>query len=98
MHNFKDLGIKPKVNAFTGEKIKVKNVLNVSIQVLDFKLEPSKQKPGTEFLTLQIEKAGDKRIVFTGSRVLIEQIKQVPADRFPFSTTIKGDNDYYEFT
>jgi len=52
----------------------------------------------TQLLTLQIEKSGEKRIVFTGSTVMIDQIKRVPTDRFPFETVIKGDNDYYEFT
>ncbi len=98
MNNFKDFNIKPKINAFVGDKIKVKNLLNVAILILDFKVEPSKQKIGTQLLTLQIEKSGDKRIVFTGSTVLIDQINQVPKSNFPFVTTIKGDNDYYEFT
>jgi hypothetical protein len=98
MHNFKEFNIKPKINAFVGEKIQVQKLFNLSITVLGFKVEPSKQKKGTELLTLQIEKGGEKRIVFTGSIVMIDQIKRVPEDKFPFTTTIKGDNDYYEFT
>ncbi|HMG93211.1 MAG TPA: hypothetical protein VK589_24310 [Chryseolinea sp.] len=98
MNSFKDFDIKPNINAFVGDKIPVKKLFNVPITVLEFKLEPSKQKPGTELLTLQIEKSGEKRVVFTGSTVLIDQIKRVPENKFPFVTTIKGDNDYYEFT
>lgn len=98
MNNFKDFNIKPNINAFVGDKIKVKNLINAAITVLDFKTEPSKQKPGTELLTLQIEKGGEKRIVFTGSVVLLDQIKRVPKNSFPFETIIKGDNEYYEFT
>lgn len=98
MHNFKDFNIKPRINAFVGEKIQVQKLFNLPIRVLGFKIEPSKQKQGTELLTLQIEKSGEKRIVFTGSTVLIDQIKRVPDDKFPFQATIKGDNDYYEFT
>lgn len=98
MHNFKDFDIKPKINAFVGDKIQAKKLLNVEIKVLGFKIEPSKQKPGTELLTIQIEKSGDRRIVFTGSTVLIDQIRRVPNTNFPFITTIKGDNDCYEFT
>lgn len=98
MHNFREFNIKPRINAFVGEKIQVQKLFNLPITVLAFKLEPSKQKKGTEFLTLQIEKSGEKRIVFTGSVVLIDQIKRVPENSFPFVTTIKGDNDYYEFT
>lgn len=98
MNNFKDFNIKPRINNFVGEKIQVQKLFNLPIKVLAFKVEPSKQKKGTELLTLQIEKADEKRIVFTGSTVLIDQIKRVPDDKFPFKATIKGDNDYYEFT
>jgi len=98
MNNFKDFNIKPRINAFVGDKISVQKLFNLEIKVLAFKLEPSKQKKGTDLLTLQIEKSGEKRIVFTGSTVLIDQIKRVSDDKFPFKTTIKGDNDYYEFT
>lgn len=97
MHNFKDFNIKPKLTAFVGEKIQVQKLFNLPIKVLEFKVEPSKKNDG-ELLTLQIEKGGEKRIVFTGSTILIQMIKKVPEDKFPFMTTIKGDNDYYEFT
>jgi hypothetical protein len=98
MYSFKDFDIKPKINAFVGDKIPVKKILNMEIKVLDYKIEPSTQKQGTECLTLQIEKSGERRIVFTGSKILKDQIICVPKDKFPFTTTIKGDNDYYEFT
>ncbi len=98
MNNFQDFNIKARVNSFVGEKIQVQKLFNISIKVLSFRVEPSKQKKDTELLTLQIEKSGEKRIVFTGSKVLIDQIKRVPDDKFPFTTTIRGDNDYYEFT
>lgn len=98
MHSFKEFGIKPNTNNFVGEKIQIQRVLNQSIKVLSFKISPSKQKANTELLTLQIEKSGDKRVIFTGSSVLIDQIKQVPREGFPFETIIKKDNEYYEFT
>ncbi|WP_340074506.1 hypothetical protein [Leptobacterium sp. I13] len=98
MNNFKDFNIKPKTATFVGEKIQVLRLFNIPIKILDFKIEPSKKKEGTELLTLQIEKRGEKRVVFTGSTVLIQMIRKVPEDKFPFITTIKGDNDYYEFT
>lgn len=98
MKSFKDFDIKPRVSTFVGEKIQVQKLFNLTIKVLAFKVEPSKQKSGTELLTLQIEKGGEKRVVFTGSTVLIDQIKRVPENGFPFTTVIKGDNEYYEFT
>lgn len=98
MNSFKDFDIKPRVNPFVGEKIKVEKIFNVPIKVLGFKIEPSKQKPGTDLLTIQIEKKDEKRIIFTGSTVLMDQIQRVPKDKFPFEATIVGENDYYEFT
>ncbi len=98
MYKFSDLDIKPEVKVFTGDKIAAKKILNVEIRVLEFKIEPSKVKAGTDCLYLQIEKGGEKRVVFTGSTILMGQIRRVPQEKFPFITTIKGDNDYYEFT
>jgi len=98
MNQFKDLDIKPKINSFVGDKLKVRSLFNQPITILDFKVEPSTAKPGTDCLTLQIEKSGEKRVVFTGSKVLIDQINRVSKDKLPLVTTIKGDNDYYEFT
>jgi len=98
INKFSDFNILPNITSFVGDKIQVQKLFNLPITVIDFKIEPSKQKTGTDLLTLQIEKSGEKRIVFTGSVVLIDQIKRVPKNAFPFITTIKGDNDYYEFT
>ncbi len=97
MNNFNDFNIVTQVKKFIGDKIPIKKVLNQTISILDYKVEPSKLKEGTECLHLQIEKSGEKRIIFTGSKNMIEQIKQVPGGKFPFTTVIK-ENDYYEFT
>jgi hypothetical protein len=99
MNNFKDFGIKPKVNSFVGDKIAVKKILNTQVKVLDFKIVPSTAKPGTECLTIQIERpSGEKRVIFTGSTGLREQIRQVPKEKLPFTTTIVEENECYEFT
>lgn len=97
MIKFKDLNI-PTLNRFTGEKISVKKLLNTEIKVTAFEFRPSKKKEGTEYLALQIELNGDKRVVFSGASGLKEQIRYVQKEKLPFLTTIKGDNDYYEFT
>lgn len=98
MNKFKDFNIQPKINSFIGDKIAVKKLFGTEIKVHAFKIEPSKKKEGTDLLTLQIEKGGDMRVVFTGSKVLMDQIRRVPEDRFPFLTTIIGDNERFEFT
>jgi hypothetical protein len=98
MRKFSEFNIQPNITSFVGEKIQVQKLFNLPITVIDFKIEPSKQKKDTQLLTLQIQKGSEKRIVFTGSIVLIDQIKRVPKNEFPFETVIRGDNDYYEFT
>lgn len=98
MNQFKDFGIKPELKNFTGDKMPIKRVFNTPIKVLDFKIENSKHKENTRCLTLQIEYKDEKRIIFTGSTVLIQQIENVTKDKFPFTTTISNKNEYYEFT
>lgn len=98
MNNFSELGIKEKpLKHLVGDKVHINQILNVAISVHDFKIEPSKYKEGKECLHLQIEKSGNKRVVFIGSQNLINQIKEVPIDKFPFETTIKLDG-YLKFT
>lgn len=98
MNNFKSFGIKPQLSTFTGDKIKIDRILNTEIKVIDFKIEKSKHKADTNCLTLQIEKAGTKHIVFTGSTILMQMIEQVPKDKFPFTTTIIKESEHLEFT
>lgn len=98
MNAFKDFNIKPEINAFVGDKIKIDRIINVPITVHDFKIEASTVKEGTKRLTLQIEKNQTKHIIFTGSKVLQQQIEKVPKDKFPFTATIIKDNEYFEFT
>jgi hypothetical protein len=66
--------------------------------VIAFKIEDSKFENKGKCLTLQIEYDNSKRIVFTGSVVLMQQIEQVPKDKFPFKATIVKDNQMLQFT
>jgi len=96
MKNFKDLGIsKPSINSMVGEKIKVDRILNKEIEVLKFSISESKYNGS--LLTMQIKTNNELRIVFTGSTGLIDQIKQVKNEDYPFKTTIVKENEFYEF-
>lgn len=98
MKRFSELGI-PATNLMVGDKVKISKIINVEIEVLSFKIKESKYKDkGDRCLYLQINYRGEKAVVFTGSSVLIKQIEQVPADAFPFTTTIKKEGEHYEFT
>lgn len=52
---------------------------------------------GKDALVLQIEFEGESRIVFTGSKVLIDQITQVVNDDFPFKASIVKNGEQYKF-
>ena len=97
--NFKDLGIKVVPTTFVGEKIKISKILNLEILVHKYKLEESKQFRGTDCLYLQIELNGTDHLVTSGSRYLIEAVKQVEPHDFPFSAKIiEEQNKSYQFS
>ena len=98
MTNFKDLGIKAQPNSFVGDKMKIDKILNQEIKVTGFKIDKSTKKENSDYLTLQIERNETKFVVFTGSKILMQMIKEVPDDKFPFTTTIVKNNEYPEFT
>lgn len=98
MNNFKDFGIKTTPNSFVGDKIKINKILNLEVKIINFRIEDSKVKAGTKLLTIQLQKNDDNHIVFTGSKNLMDQINQVPKEKFPFITKIVNINEYYEFT
>ena len=98
MNNFKNFKIKPNLTNFVGDKIKIDRIINREIIVQKFKIEDSKAKQGTKFLTLQIELNGTNNVIFTGSKILQEMILQVPENGFPFKTTIIRENEHLEFT
>lgn len=100
MNSFKDFGITTELKNFVGDKIKISKILNKEIKVIDYKEGPSKftDKGSGMRLDLQIELEGKKHVVFTGSVYLMDMIKKVPKDKFPFTTTIVEDNERLEFT
>ena len=81
----------------TGDKIRISDILGKEIEVIGYKITDSKQKLGTEMLTLQFKLDGEERILFTGSNVLIDQIKEY-GHEIPFLTKIQQVNRFYTFT
>ena len=99
MKRFSEFDIKPG-DSFTGDKIKIDKILNREITVLKYKMEDSKfpKNKSGKCLTMQIEFSGIKNIVFSGSDFLMNQLKQVTEDSFPFLATIIRSNEHFEFT
>jgi hypothetical protein len=82
---------------FEGEKIRIDDLVNKEIKICDFKIEKSKVKKDTEYLTLNFELDGMPHICFTGSKVLREQIETYKSE-IPFLTTILKIHRYYTFS
>ena len=84
-----------------GPKKRIDEVLNLEILVLGYKVGKSKYNKGksedTNYLTLQIEIDGEKFVVFTGSRVLTEQVKKYE-DKMPFLAKIVKIDQYYSLS
>lgn len=97
MNKFSDFDVKPATQSFAGEKIKIHKIFNVEITILDYLIEPSEY---TEIrLRLSFKFKDEMRITFTSSKYLIDMIKKIPKEKFPFTTTIIKDvDDRYLFT
>ena len=81
---------------FEGKKISIEDILNIEITIIDFNIKKSKIKDGN-YVTLQIEINGKRRIVFTGSVVLAKQCEKYK-NMFPFITIIKKIDKYFTFS
>lgn len=96
MKEFKDLGITPTVDHFIGEKIKISKVLNQRIVIERYEINDSKYT--NKVLKLQIKYKDESRVIFTGSKVLMNIIEQINKEDFPFSTTIIKNGESLEFS
>ena len=97
MKKFSEFGIKTSLQeAFTVDKIKTSRIMNKEIAIHNYRVEDSKFTG--KCLYLQIVFDGEKRVVFTGSKTLIEMIEKVEKGNFPFNTTIVKEDERYVFT
>ena len=79
-----------------GEKMKLVDILDKEVLITGYAVHKSKFKDEM-YLTLQFELESIKRIIFTGSGVLINQIETY-ADKIPFYAIIKNFGKYFAFT
>lgn len=98
MNEFKDFGIAVE-SSFCGDKIKITKVLNKPIIVKNYKVDESKfeKSNNDKCLCLQIEIDGESRVLFSGSKILINQILKVDKTNLPFTATIVKENEHFEF-
>ena len=93
-HKFSDFAIGE--TKLDGEKVKLKDMLNQEVLVTGYAIHRSKFKD-ENYLTLQFEKDDVRKVLFTGSCVLMDQIEK-HADKLPFLATIRDYGKYYAFT
>lgn len=99
MKRFSDLNIITHSDSFVGEKIKISKILNRDIVIIGFKIENSKypKNKSGKCLFLQIELEGAKKVVFSGSDVLISTILQVKREDLPIACSIIQEGEHFEF-
>lgn len=83
--------------ALDGDKIRLDEILNKEILILGFKIKNSTKKSGTLYVTIQFKLDGVNRISFTGSEVLMDQLKRYE-EHLPFYAIIKKINRHYTFS
>jgi hypothetical protein len=83
--------------AFDGDKLRLDEILNKEILVTGYKIKDSHQKKGTQYLTIHFELGGEKHVTFTGSAVLMDQLKKYES-HLPFLAIIKKINRHYTFS
>lgn len=81
---------------FNGDKLKIDEILGRDIIVENYKIGDSKYND-KQMLTIQFKLDGVDYIVFTGSRVLMNQCEKYK-DEMPFGAKIEKVNKYYTFT
>jgi len=82
-----------------GDKIKIDSVIGKQIKVTGYCIKTSRYGENTsgKYLTLQVEINTEKKIIFTGSDVLIEQLEKY-GNEIPFLATIRKCGKYYSLT
>lgn len=93
----------PDREILDGEKVRIESILNVPLVFTGWEIKKSKVKNAEMCLKLQFELDGERRVCFTGSNVLIDQIRSVEAEltkrNLPrkFRATIRKIGNFFKF-
>jgi len=95
----------PNYEVLEGDKIPIEEIFNLPIVVLAWRIAPSTKKKGTNCLTLQFVRDGeeDKHVLFTGSDVLMDQLREIESVlderglQHKFKCRIVKIRDYFRF-
>lgn len=97
---FQDIGVQPSSKGFIGDKVYMDDILGKEIIIYDYKIGNSKYVDRGSGLCLQLAIGIDEKrhVVFNGSAVLMDVLKKIQPEDFPFKTKIIKQFRRYEFT
>ena len=97
MLSFDQLGVSID-RRFSGQRIRINNVLDRQVIVHDMEIRESKIKSKDasiqQCVYIDLEVDGERRLLFGSYRYIIEQCTKIPKDSYPFSCTITNDHGY----
>lgn len=98
MKSFSELGIPSNICGLVGDKININRILDKEIIISKYQVKPSKYGDDKKYLELQIEFEKQNRVIFVGSKSLIDVITKIPDKDLPFKTIIVEENKRLKFT
>lgn len=88
----------PDLLPMPGKKKRISDVIDQEILITDFRIKQSKKREGTECMQLQFVFNNEICILFTGSAVLIDQVRTAKEKQpGPFVAVISKIDRYYSF-
>ncbi|MDX9690528.1 MAG: hypothetical protein RBT70_08750 [Alphaproteobacteria bacterium] len=94
---FADLSERPVMDC---DKVSMQSVLNKEIKVINYRVKNTKfsYSKNDQCLTIQFEtEEGERKVIFTGSAVLIDQIERYK-EHLPFYATIVKTGKFFSFS
>jgi len=86
-----------EVRPLDGKKVKIAEILNKKMVVINYKIKQSQYKKGSDrYATIQAEIDDERLVIFTGSLILIEQLEKY-GDKMPFEAEIKQIDKFFTF-
>jgi hypothetical protein len=95
MKDFSDFN---KQAVLDGEKVSIESILNTNLEILNFAERNSRyaKTPDGKYIIIQIKQGDTKKIIFTASRILNEQLIEY-REMLPFTAQITNNGKYYTF-
>ena len=77
-----------------GTKKRIGQIIDQEITIVDFRIMDSKQRQNSKCLQIQFILGDEVCVAFTGSVVLLDQVR-FSKDKIPFKTKINKNDNYF---